>query len=297
MNTQNNTTRIEIPENWGMYMQRIDEKPSVTRVNLALYDSAPYSGYQYRIQLAVYYKNQTESGLPTAEENPQLWEIEDAFVELLKQDGYPLPNLTEEQVSADFLNSIDSVSQNPIPVIYQSGYLTIRSYDEEFQLYRLGFPNQEVEEGFMRYLLPFYTHVTAGESVFSIAKFVQDVRQGRPEQFMQRMETMFADTDYKIVGDSELYFQNVFYLVMKMMGFYTKVERPTSGGRMDMVIETPDYVYILEFKLDGTPQQALQQIETRGYARPFAMDKRRVFRIGVNFSKQKRCIDGWEIAG
>ena len=219
------------------------------------------------------------------------------LVELLKQDGYPLPNLTEEQVSADFLNSIDSVSQNPIPVIYQSGYLTIRSYDEEFQLYRLGFPNQEVEEGFMRYLLPFYTHVTAGESVFSIAKFVQDVRQGRPEQFMQRMETMFADTDYKIVGDSELYFQNVFYLVMKMMGFYTKVERPTSGGRMDMVIETPDYVYILEFKLDGTPQQALQQIETRGYARPFAMDKRRVFRIGVNFSKQKRCIDGWEIAG
>lgn len=85
MNTQNNTTRIEIPENWGMYMQRIDEKPSVTRVNLALYDSAPYSGYQYRIQLAVYYKNQTESGLPTSEENPQLWEIEDAFVELLKQ--------------------------------------------------------------------------------------------------------------------------------------------------------------------------------------------------------------------
>lgn len=84
MNTRNNSTRIEIPENWGMYMQRIDEKPSVTRVNLALYDSAPYSGYQYRIQLAVYYKNQTESGLPTAEENPQLWEIEDAFVELLK---------------------------------------------------------------------------------------------------------------------------------------------------------------------------------------------------------------------
>lgn len=219
------------------------------------------------------------------------------LVELLKRDSYALPDLTEEQVSADFLNSIDSVSENPIPIIYQSGYLTIRGYNAEFGLYHLGFPNKEVEEGFLRYLLPFYTHVSPSESTFSIAKFVQDVRQGRPEQFMQRMATMFSDTDYKIVGDAELYFQNAFYLVMKMMGFYVKVERPTSESRMDMVIETPDYVYIVEFKLDGTPQEALRQIEDKGYAKPFAMDSRRLYCIGVNFSLQKRCIDGWEIKG
>ena len=218
------------------------------------------------------------------------------LVKLLKQDHYALPNLTEEQVSAEFLNSIDSVSKNPIPVIYQSGYLTIKSYDERFELYRLGFPNQEVEEGFLRYLLPFYTHVQQGESQFFIGKFVNDVETGQPEQFMQRMATMLADTDYRIVGDAELYFQNAFYLVARMMGFYTEVERATSDSRMDMVIKTNDYIYIIEFKLDGSPQQALRQIEEKGYDKPFALDKRRLYRIGVNFSLNKRCIDGWEIA-
>lgn len=218
------------------------------------------------------------------------------LVELLKQDHYLLPNLTEEQVSADFLNSIDSVSKNPIPVIYQSGYLTIKDYDERFQIYSLGFPNQEVEEGFTRYLVPFYTHIHQGESVFSIKQFIQDIRNGQPEQFMQRMATMLSDTDYQIVGDAELYFQNAFYLISKMLGFYTEVERTTSDGRIDMVIKTRDYIYIMEFKLDGTPQEALRQIEDKGYAKPFSMDTRKICRIGVNFSLKKRCIDGWEIA-
>lgn len=218
------------------------------------------------------------------------------LVELLKQDRYLLPNLTEEQVSADFINSIDSVSKNPIPVIYQSGYLTIKGYDDEFETYRLGFPNQEVEEGFTRYLVPFYTHIHQGESVFSIQQFIQDIRNGQPERFMQRMATMLSDTDYRIVGDAELYFQNAFYLISKMLGFYTEVERTTSDGRMDMVIKTRDYIYIMEFKLDGTPQEALRQIEDKGYAKPFGMDTRKICRIGVNFSLKKCCIDGWEIA-
>lgn len=218
------------------------------------------------------------------------------LVELLKQDRYLLPKLTEEQVSADFINSIDSVSKNPIPVIYQSGYLTIKDYDERFQIYSLGFPNQEVEEGFTRYLVPFYTHIHQGESVFFIQQFIQDIRNGQPERFMQRMATMLPDTDYRIVGDAELYFQNAFYLISKMLGFYTEVERTTSDGRIDMIIKTRDYIYIMEFKLDGTPQEALRQIEDKGYAKPFGMDGRKICRIGVNFSLKKRCIDGWEIA-
>ena len=80
-----------------------------------------------------------------------------------------------------------------------------------------------------------------------------------------------------------------------MMGFYTQVERTTSEGRIDMTVETKDYVYIFEFKLDGTPEEALQQIEEKGYAKPFAMDARKLYRVGVNFSSEKRCIDGWKI--
>ena len=217
------------------------------------------------------------------------------LVELLKKDNYALPNLTEEQVSADVLNSIDSMSDNPIPVLYQSGYLTIKEYDEEFGFYKLGFPNKEVEDGFIQYLMPFYVPVKKEESAFFVANFVQDVRKGNPEEFMKRMETMFADNDYQIAGKAELYFQNAFYVIMKMMGFYTEVERTTSQGRIDMTIKTKDYIYVIEFKLDGTPEEALKQIEEKGYTKPFEMDSRKVYRIGVNFSSEKRCIEEWKI--
>lgn len=218
------------------------------------------------------------------------------LVELLQRKDYVLPNLTEEVATADMLNSIDSFSDNPIPVIYQSGYLTIKGYDKEFEEYHLGFPNKEVEEGFTRFLLPFYTNAEHGKMPFSIASFVRDLRSGRPAQFMQRMESMFADTDYRVVGDSELYFQNAFYLLAKMMGFYTKVERATSDGRMDMTIEAANNVYIFEFKLDGSAEAALKQIDEKGYATPFISKGCNIYKVGVNFSLKKRCIDGWKIA-
>lgn len=87
--------------------------------------------------------------------------------------------MAHEETSADVLNSIDSTSDNPIPVIYQSGYLTIKGYDREFETYRLGFPNREVEEGFVKYLMPFYANINAVESSFEIQKFVREVRSGR----------------------------------------------------------------------------------------------------------------------
>ena len=216
------------------------------------------------------------------------------LVEVMKQDNYPLPDLTQEQVTGDFLNSIDSMSTNPIPLIYQSGYLTIKDYDSEFGFYTLGFPNKEVEEGFTDYLLPLYTNIRQGESAFYIGNFVRDLRQGRIDDFMRRMETMLYDTDYKIVGDSELYFQNAFYLISRMLGFYTEVERETSNGRMDMTVKTNDYVYIFEFKLDGSADDALRQIDEKGYAKPFALDNRKIIKVGINFSLKKRCIEEWK---
>ncbi len=117
---------------------------------------------------------------------------------------------------------------------------------------------------------------------------------GRVDDFMRRMATMLADTDYKVVGDSELYFQNAFYLIARMLGFYTEVERETSNGRMDMTVKTNDYVYIFEFKLNGSADDALRQIDEKGYAQPFALDNRKLIKVGVNFSLEKRCIEEWK---
>lgn len=216
------------------------------------------------------------------------------LVDLLKMHNYRLLDITREKVSGDVINSIDSMSTNPIPVIYQSGYLTIKGYDERFKKYRLGFPNKEVEEGFLNFLLPLYTSA-GNNSPFMVDEFVQDVESGNPERFMQRMKAFFADTSYQVVGNAELYFQNAMYLVFKIMGFYTQVERPTSDGRIDAVIQTPDYIYIIECKLDRTADEALRQINDSNYAAPFAMDKRRIYKIGVNFSSQTRGVEQWII--
>ena len=217
------------------------------------------------------------------------------LVQLLQRDKFYLPDLTEQQVTADFLNSIDSIDESPIPIIYQSGYLTIKGYNERFKFYTLGFPNEEVEEGFTNYLLPYYTHLGSESGPMFISNFVLSLESGKPEAFMKRMQVLFADSDYKIVGDAELYFQNAFYVVTKLLGFYVDVERTISDGRIDMVAKTKDYIYIFEFKYDKDAHAALQQIEDKGYAKPFAADKRKLIKVGVNFSRQHRCIDDWKV--
>lgn len=213
----------------------------------------------------------------------------------LKKTGYSLESMTEEELSADTLNSIDIMDDNPLPLLYQSGYLTISSYDREFHSYQLCFPNREVEHGFIRYLLPFYTPKVKDKSTYAVSQFVKDIRKGDAAGFMRRLEGFFANGDYQVMGDMEIYFQNTLYVIFRMLGFYVEVERHTTNGRMDIVIQTPQYVYILELKINQTADAALQQIEEKGYARPFMNDSRRIYKIGVNFSTDKKLIDDWMV--
>ena len=219
------------------------------------------------------------------------------LVELLKKHHYDLQRMAHEETSAKVLNSVDSTSDNPIPVIYQSGYLTIKGYDPEFGIYSLGFPNREVEEGFVNFLLPFYTDVNAVESPFEIQKFVREVRAGDYNSFFHRLQSFFSDTPYELVRDLELHYQNVLFIVFKLVGFYVRAEYHTSEGRIDLVLQTDKFVYIMEFKLDGTAEEALRQINDKHYALPFDADSRELFKIGVNFSAQTRNIEKWVVEG
>ena len=223
------------------------------------------------------------------------------LVELLKHTHYDLYEMANTETDADTLNSIDSASNNPIPVIYQSGYLTIKDYDPEFKIYRLGFPNREVEEGFIKYLLPFYTSVSAPKTPFEIGQFVREVRSGNYDAFFRRLQSFFADTPYEVIAgqkperDTELHYQNVLFIVFRLVGLYTKVEYHTSNGRIDLVLQTDRYIYIMEFKLNGTAEEALRQIDEKQYALPFANDERKLFKIGVNFSSETRNIEKWMV--
>ena len=216
------------------------------------------------------------------------------LVETMKRNHYDLERLTHEDATADLLGSLDAIDTNPIPLLYQSGYLTIKGYDPEFGTYRLGFPNQEVERGFSRFLFRYYTPASQGQDSF-IKEFVLAVRAGQIDKFMKRLESLFAGQDYQIAGDAELYFHNAVALIFKMVGFYTDTERHTSDGRMDMVVQTADYIYIFEFKLDESADKALEQIEEKQYALPFAQDPRKLYKIGVNFSSETRRIESWKV--
>ena len=214
------------------------------------------------------------------------------LVELLKRSHYDLGRMTHVQTDADVLNSIYG-DEDPIPVIFQSGYLTIKGYDREFGLYRLGFPNKEVEEGFIKFLVPFYTRFNKVEAPFEIQKFVMELRAGDVDAFFKRLRSFFADTPYELVSDLELHYQNVLFIIYKLLGFYVNAERHTSDGRIDLVLQTDRFIYVMEFKLDGTAEEAMAQINEKGYAQPFEKDGRQLFKIGVNFSNKTRNIEKW----
>ena len=217
-------------------------------------------------------------------------------VKALRNGKFNLEDLTLDGVPASALTGVNSDDSDPIPVLYQSGYLTIQSYNEQTEEYSLKYPNKEVERGFMQGLASIYLPSARYNSPFAVRKFAEDFKKGDAEGLMKRFEAFFADADYEIAGDAELYFQNTMYVMCKLMGQYVQVERHTSNGRMDIVVQTDKYVYIMELKMDAPADEALKQIEDKAYAKPFAADPRQIFKIGVGFSAKTRRIEEWKIS-
>lgn len=214
---------------------------------------------------------------------------------LLVLHDYNLEDMAQTKVDGDILNSVDSESTNPIPVIYQSGYLTIKDYDEEFKQYKLGFPNKEVEEGFIKFLIPYYLTHKKASTAFDISQYVQDLRQGKVEQFILRIKSLFADTPYELIKDTENHYQNQVWLLHKLLGMYVQAEYHTSDGRIDMVLQTPKFCYVIEFKFDGSAQDALDQISRKDYALPFALTGQQIIRVGLNISRDTRNVEDYKI--
>ena len=217
------------------------------------------------------------------------------LVQLMKEADLNPSALSGYEASASELDSIQISVDNPIAVLYQSGYLTIKGYDKELQLYSLDFPNKEVEEGFIRFLMPMYTAISELDSPSFVGKFVREVRACKVDDFMKRLRALMADTPYEIIRDLENHYQNVMYIFTRLMGFYTQAEYHTSCGRIDLLIATDKYVYVIELKLDGSAEEALAQINERDYALPFTADGRKIIKIGANITSATRNIERWVV--
>lgn len=217
------------------------------------------------------------------------------LVELLKKTDFKLDDFSNLEVSQEDLDSIHQADINPIPVLFQSGYLTIKEANEEFDLYLLDFPNEEVRQGFVKFLLPYYVYCKQSQQKTIVSKFVTSLRNGDADTFMRLLQSLMSGTPYELIRELENHYQNVMYIITRLMGFYIQAEYRTSNGRIDLLIGTDKYVYIIELKFNGTAAEALSQIEEKDYSLPFAIDDCQIIKIGANVSGETRNLEEWLI--
>ncbi len=195
----------------------------------------------------------------------------------------------------DDLAGLDLLNADPTALLYQTGYLTIDSYDRKRNTVKLKVPNDEVKNGLFKDLLQCYIKVKSGTVKSVLDGICRSIEDGAPEEFMKYLGEYFSSVPYDLRMDNENNFHNAFYILMTLIGIDTEAEVHTSNGRIDLLIENSSYIYLIELKYDSTPAEALRQIEEKQYARQFQSDPRKLFKIGINFSSKTRRPKSWEI--
>lgn len=218
------------------------------------------------------------------------------LVEVMRKTSFDVTTLENQTVDSTLMSNADAIFENPVPYLFQSGYLTITGYNDMFRLYQLEFPNQEVKNGFLNCLLKYYVPMSPDMSGTTlIYQLWHSITEGNPKSFMQILSSLFANTSYQIQGETEKDFQYAMYIISALLGEYVQVERTTSNGRIDLIIQTKEFIYIFELKVNADADVVLRQIDEKVYARPFEGDSRKLFKIGVNFSTATRRIEDWKI--
>ena len=285
--TQNELIQFFTPE-----LQRVAEKQKITFEEVVAKMTKQYDGYHFthdsvgmfnpfsvlkclKFRNFGYYWFQT--GTPTY------------LVDLLKESCFDIRLLIDGVIleSSDF-SEYRADADNPIPMIYQSGYLTIKGYKQERDLYTLGFPNNEVRYGFLKFLLPYYSSVKSNQTAFHINNFVDELEACQTDAFMLRIKVFFAKIPYELNNENEKHYQAIFYVIFTLMGQYIDAEVRSADGRADAVVKTKECIYLFEFKLNGTAEEALQQIDKKDYLLPYTLDSRKLVKVGAEFCKEKR---------
>ena len=221
------------------------------------------------------------------------------LVRMLKDIDFDVTSLEKEvNIPMRSISDYKVGSNNPVPLLYQTGYLTIKGYNERYGEYILGFPNEEVKYGFLYQLLPAYMPKTDILTEFYVGKFVRDLDTGNVESFMTRLKAFFAGISYELNNKTEKDYQTVFYLLFKLMGQFVEAEPRSAAGRADAIVVTDDTIYAFEFKLtgSGTAEDALKQIDDKGYLIPFTTGKKKLVKIGAEFSAKERTLKRWVIS-
>ena len=217
------------------------------------------------------------------------------LIELIQQADFNVRDLECLEATDEQFDAPTEQIMSPVPVLYQSGYLTIKGYDPEFQIYTLGYPNKEVRKGLIESLLPAYVQRPGENNTFYVVSFIRDLKKGNIESCLERTRSFFASIPHDLENKTEKHYQTIFYLLFRLMGQYVETEVKNAVGRADAVVKLPDAIYVFEFKFDGSADEALAQIESKQYAIPYELDGRKIVKIGVNFDSATRSIGEWKI--
>ena len=216
------------------------------------------------------------------------------LLEQLKHFKTKLADLDGQRVMESSFSVSPEYADSALPVLYQAGYLTIKGYDPEFRKYTLGFPNNEVRYGFLNAVLPIVTKVPEASHNDMLEHVTIALRNGDVDKAMESIKAFIASMPYQYDNTKEADFQTIMYIIFSLLGMYIKVEVSSALGRADAIIETKDYIYIIEYKTNQSAETALQQIEEKGYATPYLSDPRKLIRVGMNFSSECRGLESWK---
>ncbi len=217
------------------------------------------------------------------------------LVKLLRRNRLPLIKLEGIRRSADDLSDMTDATRDIVPLMFQSGYLTLRSYDTRRRQYLLDFPNREVYAGFWGSLVKAYFPRDLNPSGFDVITMTDNLRSGDIDSFMTSIQSLIASATTDHIVNREEHFQNMMAIICRMLGLEVQTEIHGAAGRCDMTVRCPGYIYIFEFKIDSTPEAALRQIEEKGYANPYLSDPRQKILIGANFSTDTRTLTGYAV--
>lgn len=203
-----------------------------------------------------------------------------------------IESLLNTQCDESTLSGFDLQSASPLAMLFQTGYLTIKDFDCQTGLFTLGVPNKEVAGSLFKELLPFYVKVKKGKDTDDIVRnIVNNILLGQPDKLVKNLDVFFSGIPYEMKMDDENNVHNAIYILLTLIGVKAETEVHTSNGRMDLVIKTPRFIYIIELKFDRSAEEAMEQIEDKQYALPYSNDSRRIFKIGINFSTETRHLD------
>ena len=221
------------------------------------------------------------------------------LVKLIEGHNINMQKLTSRGYESQYFVDYRADAEEPLAMLYQSGYLTIKSYDKRYREYTLDYPNVEVSKGFVTLMANSYLKKDESEAAYWIVNVDRMLRRGDLNEVRDAFTAFLASIPYEAnkderAKDFETHFQYTFYIIFRLLSCYTTLlEKQNSKGRADIIIESDNDIYIFEFKLDGSAEEALQQIEDKQYALPYLQDKRKLHKIGVNISSSTRTVDGW----